>query len=90
VDVNWNSEGHRTCINMELGTFLPVAVPWHGYRGWPMTSCALVVPLGIDVVHQPGLLSGWCGTYVLGKHMFWVCLVVNFQIFIALYFDMRI
>jgi hypothetical protein len=20
-DVNWNGEGHRTCINMELGTF---------------------------------------------------------------------
>jgi hypothetical protein len=20
-DINWNGEGHRTCINMELGTF---------------------------------------------------------------------
>jgi hypothetical protein len=25
--VNWNSEGHRTCINMELGTFCQLLYP---------------------------------------------------------------
>jgi hypothetical protein len=49
------------------GDLLPVAVPWHGYRGRSTRGCALVDPLGAQAVRRPGLLSGWCGEYVLGK-----------------------
>jgi hypothetical protein len=46
---------------------LPVAVPWHGYRGWPIRVCKLVDPLGAEAIRRLGVLSGWHGTYVLGK-----------------------
>jgi hypothetical protein len=50
-----------------VGDLLPVVVPRHGYRGWPMTGCVLMDPLGSEAVCRPGLLSGWRGAYVLGK-----------------------
>jgi hypothetical protein len=46
---------------------LPVAVHQHGYRGWSMTGCTLVDPLGAKVVCRPSLLSGWRDASVLGK-----------------------
>jgi hypothetical protein len=66
-DLNWNGEGHRTCINTELGTFCRLLYPQHGYCGRSMTGCMLVDPLGAKVVRLLGLLSGWHGAYVLGK-----------------------
>jgi hypothetical protein len=41
-------------------------------------------PLGTEAVCRLGLQLGWCG------HMFGVSLVNNFQILIALYFDIQI
>jgi hypothetical protein len=26
-DINWNSQGHRNCVNMELGTFCQLLYP---------------------------------------------------------------
>jgi hypothetical protein len=49
------------------GDFLPVAVPWYGHRRRPTRGCALVDPLGSQVVHHPWHMLGWCGEYVLGK-----------------------
>jgi hypothetical protein len=49
------------------GDLLPVAVPGHGYRGWPTRGYTLIDPLGAQAVRRLGLLSGWCGEYVLGK-----------------------
>jgi hypothetical protein len=46
---------------------LSVPVPRHGYRGRPTRGCALMDPLGIEAVCQPGLLSGYHGECVLGK-----------------------
>jgi hypothetical protein len=31
------------------------------------TYCRLLYPLGTEVVCRPGLLLGWCTTYVLSK-----------------------
>jgi hypothetical protein len=50
-----------------VGNFLPVAVPRHGYCGQSVTSFMLMVPLGAEAISQPGFLSGWHATYVLGK-----------------------
>jgi hypothetical protein len=50
-----------------VGDILPVVVPRHGYCGRPMAGCTLMDPLGAEAIRQLGLLSGWCGTYVLGK-----------------------
>jgi hypothetical protein len=50
-----------------VGDLLPVVVPRYGYRGWPTIGCVLMDSLGAKAVRQPGLLLGWCGTYVLGK-----------------------
>jgi hypothetical protein len=50
-----------------VGDLLLVDVSRHGYRGQPTIGCALVDPLGAKVVCRPGLLSGWCDAYVLGK-----------------------
>jgi hypothetical protein len=46
---------------------LPVAIPRHGYRGWPMRGCTLMAPLGLEAACQLGLLSRWHDEYVLGK-----------------------
>jgi hypothetical protein len=81
-DVNWDDEGHRTCINAELGTFYRLLYPdmvtvgsrqqaEHTWNHWMLKPYANL------------------GTYQDGvAHMFWVSLVDNFQILITLYFDM--
>jgi hypothetical protein len=83
-DVNWNDEGHHTCINTELGTFYRLLYPGmvtvggrrQAARSW--THWALK-----SYVNQ-----GFCQDGM--AHMFCVSLVDNFLILIALYFDMRI
>jgi hypothetical protein len=46
---------------------LPVVVPRHGSRGWPMRGYTLMDPLGAPAVCRPELLSGFRGEDVLGK-----------------------
>jgi hypothetical protein len=83
-DVNWDSEGHRTCINMELGTFCRLLYPGmvilgtrqQAARTWDHWSW------------KPYADHGTCQDGM--AHMFWESLVDNFQILIALYFDIRI
>jgi hypothetical protein len=83
-NVNWNGEGHRTCINTELGTFCWLLYPsmvtvggrLQATRSWSHWTL------------KPYADQGSCQDGV--AHMFWVSLVDNFQILIALYFDMQI
>jgi hypothetical protein len=83
-DINWNGEGHHSCINTELETF-----------------CRLLYPGMVTVGGRRQAARSWShwelkpyadqGSYQDGvAHMFWVSLVDNFQILIALYFDKRI
>jgi hypothetical protein len=83
-DVNWDGEGHHTCINTELGTFCQLLYPGMVIVGgrqqvartrdhWALKSYA------DQSTCQDGVV-----------YMFWVCLVDNFQILIALYYDIRI
>jgi hypothetical protein len=44
-DVNWNNQGHRSCVNMKLGTFCRLVYPD-------------IVPVGSDVkLHARGLIG---------------------------------
>jgi hypothetical protein len=83
-DINWNGKKHRNCINTELGTYCQLLYPGmvtmggrqQAARSW--TNWALK-PYADQGSYQDGM-----------AHMFWVSLVDNFQILIALYSDMRI
>jgi hypothetical protein len=83
-DVNWNGEGHRTCINMDLGTFCRLLYPGmvnvKGQRQVARSWDHWALKNYVD--------QGTCQDGV--THMFWVSLVDNFQILIAFYFDMQI
>jgi hypothetical protein len=83
-DINWDDEARTTCINMKLGTF-----------------CRLLYPDMVTVCGQLQAAHTWGhralkiyvdqGTCQDGvAHMFWVSLVDNIQILIALYHDMQI
>jgi hypothetical protein len=81
-DVNWNDEGHRSCINTELGTYCWLLYPdmvtvgsrRHVARSWTHWALKLYADQGS---YQDGV-----------AHMFQVSLVDNFQILTDLYFDM--
>jgi hypothetical protein len=76
-DVNWDGKGHRTCINMELGTFCwllyPGMVTMGGQQQAARTWDHLALKLYAD--------QGTCQDGV--AHMFLVSLVDNFQILIV-------
>jgi hypothetical protein len=52
--LEWSGTMHL--CQHRAGDLLPVDVPRHGSRGWPMRGCALVDPLGIGAMCRPGLL----------------------------------
>jgi hypothetical protein len=76
-DVNWNGDGHHTCINMELGTYcqlLYLGMVTVGGRRQAAHSWS-------HWVLRPYADQGSCQDGV--AHMFWVSLVDKFQILIA-------
>jgi hypothetical protein len=83
-NINWDGQGHRMCINMELGIFCRLL--YHGMvnvKGQQLAACSWDHWALKNYANQ--------GTYEDGvAHMFWVSLVYNFQILNSFYFDMRI
>jgi hypothetical protein len=79
-DINWNGQGHRSCANMELGTFCQLLYPdmvhvgdrWEVAHSWTHWALRQYVDQGSfqNVV----------------KKMFWVSLVDKFQILFVFIF----
>jgi hypothetical protein len=83
-DINWNEQGHRSCVNMELETFCCLLYPDMVFvRGRRVATRSWIHCMFRQYADQGSFLD------VVVK-MFWLNLVDNFQILIIFYFNMRI
>jgi hypothetical protein len=83
-DVNWNDQGHRTCFNIELGTFCRLLYPGMVHVGSRGEVAHLWTHKALRQYADQGSFQD-----VMVK-IFWVSLVDKFQILIIFYFDMQI
>jgi hypothetical protein len=71
-DINWNDEGHRRCINIELGTYCRLLYPGMVTVGGRQQAARSWIHWTL----KPYADQGSCQDGVM--HMFWVSLVDKF------------